>query len=56
MVENWNGKTWRVTSNPNPGSSENELFGVDCIAGSNDCVAVGAYSDGTNYQTLVETR
>ena len=54
LVQQWNGATWSVVPSPNQGVGlNNALTGVSCIS-SEFCVAVGAASNGTVDQTLVE--
>jgi hypothetical protein len=46
--------TWSLVTSPNVNSTgENSLFGVTCPSVS-DCWTVGAYFDGSTYQTLTE--
>jgi hypothetical protein len=46
--------SWSLITSPNVNSTgENSLFGVTCPSLS-DCWAVGAYFDGSTYQTLTE--
>jgi hypothetical protein len=46
--------SWSLVTSPNVNSTgENSLFGVACTSLS-DCWAVGAYFDGSTYQTLTE--
>jgi hypothetical protein len=47
LAENWNGKGWAVQQTPGvPGSVSSVLTGVSCPF-STDCVAVGAYTNGS---------
>jgi hypothetical protein len=43
VIEHWNGKSWSVVSNPNPGSASNDLQGVTTIPGTTSIWAVGAF-------------
>ncbi len=55
LIEDWNGSTWSVAPSPDAGvSQDNYLFGVSCSSPS-ACTAVGNYTTGTNFQTLVES-
>jgi hypothetical protein len=55
LIETLTGTTWSITSSPNTSSSEdNTLSSVSCTS-STSCVAVGDYSNGGVYQTLMET-
>ena len=54
LVEEWNGTSWSIVTSPNPYTSGNDLYGVDCVS-STFCLAVGVYiSSSSYYQTLVE--
>lgn len=55
LIEQWNGKIWKVISSPNASSSDNELFGVAAVSTSN-AWAVGLYSPNGSKtsQTLIE--
>ncbi|HTG48002.1 MAG TPA: hypothetical protein VK646_10145 [Actinomycetota bacterium] len=52
LILHWNGKTWHRQPSPNPGSGENQLFGVAAVS-AKDAWAVGADSDGSHYRSLV---
>ncbi len=55
LVETYNGSSWSITASPSSSTSrQNDLNGVSCTSATT-CVAVGAYSNGTANQTLVET-
>jgi hypothetical protein len=55
LIEHWNGTSWKRVKSPNPGGSThtNSLAGVAVTSG-HDAWAVGQYSAGTVYKTLVE--
>jgi hypothetical protein len=55
LIEHWNGTGWKVVPSPNLGGpgNENILAGVVATSASN-AWAVGKYSDGTAFQTLLE--
>lgn len=55
LIEHWDGSAWNVVdSPPRPtGTQDSYLFGVTCTSAS-DCWAVGQYSDGAAWQTLIE--
>ena len=55
LIEHWNGSVWKVVPSPNLGgpSGENLLAGVVATSASN-AWAVGKYSDGPAFQTLLE--
>jgi hypothetical protein len=54
LVEHWDGASWSITSSPNTSAVRtNYLNGVTCSSPS-QCWAVGAFSNGTTYQTLIE--
>jgi hypothetical protein len=55
LIEHWNGAVWKVVPSPNLGgpSGENILAGVAATSPGN-AWAVGKYSDGTAFQTLLE--
>ncbi len=54
LIARWNGTIWAQLPSPNPGGStrHNLLQGVTAISASN-AWAVGDYSNGTAYQTLI---
>ena len=56
LIEHWNGTVWKVVPSPNLGgpSNENILAGVVATSASN-AWAVGKYSDGPAFQTLLST-
>jgi hypothetical protein len=54
LVESWNGTAWSVVPSPNPGSGDNNLFGVSCVSAT-DCTAVGQGSSDGAETTLVES-
>jgi hypothetical protein len=50
LVENWNGKSWRVQKSPNPsaaGTAGSTLMGVSC-ASPGSCAALGYYISPAN--------
>ena len=56
LIEQWNGRAWRVHRSPNPGRSNgSQLFGVAATS-SRNVWAVGDYNNGTAYQNLIEHR
>jgi hypothetical protein len=55
LIEAWNGTSWSIVPSPNtPSSQDNDLSDVSCT-GPSACTAVGAFYNGTEYQTLIET-
>jgi hypothetical protein len=53
LIQHWDGTQWSIVSSPNPGTSQNRLFGVATLA-SNNVWAVGEKSDGTDpLKTLI---
>ncbi len=54
LVERWNGTSWAIVNSANTLPTQNNiLYGVTCTSAS-DCWAVGYYSTGSVYQTLIE--
>ena len=53
LIEHWNGSTWSIVSSPNPGSDNNDLFGVAGLS-TNNVWAVGAFDTSNGSQTLIE--
>lgn len=54
LIEQWNGKSWKVVSSPNVGTSGNVLFGVAAVS-ANNVLAVGASDYGLGSEkTLIE--
>ncbi len=54
LIEHWNGSSWSVVTNPNPGSIYNTLYGVTAVSAAN-VWAVGYYVNTTGVtQTLIE--
>jgi hypothetical protein len=54
LVEKWDGTSWSIFSAPSTSSSQNNnLNGVSCPA-AGQCIAVGAFFNGTVKRTLVE--
>jgi hypothetical protein len=55
LIEHWNGTAWKQVTSPNPGGSSNSniLYGVAATSSTN-AWAVGYFSNGTAYQTLIE--
>jgi len=54
LAEAWNGTSWTILRTPDPGSDNNELFGVSCTSPSN-CMAVGDFIGIGNGMTLAES-
>jgi hypothetical protein len=53
LIEKWDGVSWSIVSSPNNGTTRsNDLSDVTC-ASANNCWAVGSYSAGSFYQTLI---
>jgi hypothetical protein len=53
LTEHWNGTSWSIVSSPNPGTSQNHLFGVTAVSNTN-VWAVGEQANGSNpLQTLI---
>lgn len=54
LIEHWNGSNWSVVSSPNPGSSNNLLYGVTALS-ANNVWAVGQFlnSEGPS-RALIE--
>lgn len=46
LIEHWDGSTWQVVTSPNPGTQNNELFGVSVVS-ANDVWAAGFTSNST---------
>lgn len=56
IIEHWNGTRWSLVSNPNPGTSFNELGTIAIAPGSSKIWAVGAYSNtGGTEKVLIES-
>jgi hypothetical protein len=54
LVVRWNGSTWSIVPSPNANTANtNALTAVDASASGN-AWAVGTYSDGTRFHTLIE--
>jgi hypothetical protein len=53
LIEHYAGGKWTAVNSPNVGSQDNILYGVACDS-AKDCWAVGAYTDATGSQTLIE--
>jgi hypothetical protein len=54
LIERWDGTSWAIATSPNTGvAQDNVLSAVTCTSPSN-CWAVGSYSSGNAYQTLIE--
>src|SRR5262249_19259213 len=54
LIERWNGTSWKQVPSPNPGSVNNDLFGV-AAASATSAWAVGFYSGSTGAnRTLIE--
>ena len=54
LAEAWNGTSWNILRTPDPGSTNNELFGISCTSPSN-CMAVGDFIGIGNGMTLAES-
>ncbi len=55
LTEVWNGTAWSVVPSPNPGAGTSGSFnGVSC-AGTNFCVAVGQWYNGSVFQAQMAT-
>ena len=54
LAEAWDGTSWTILKTPNPGSTNNELFGVSCTSPSS-CMAVGDFQGIGNGLTLAES-
>lgn len=46
LIEHWDGHSWKVVPSPDPGTVNNQLFGVRTVSAT-DAWAVGFTSDGT---------
>ena len=55
LIEHWNGSAWAIVPSPNPGTGNNELYGVAALDANNAWVA-GEYHDGSSgiVHTLIE--
>ena len=54
LMEHWDGVSWTLVASPNTNSTQyNYLTAVTCATAS-ECWAVGAYSNSTNNQTVIE--
>ena len=55
LIERWNGTTWQRVPSPNPGGPANSNY-LTAVAATSaaSAWAVGTYSNGTVYQTLIE--
>ena len=54
LVERWDGTSWAIVTSANTlPTQDNVLNGVTCVSAL-DCWAIGYYSNGSVYQTLVE--
>jgi hypothetical protein len=54
LAEAWDGTSGTILKTPNPGSTNNELFGVSCTSPSS-CMAVGDFEGIGNGMTLAES-
>jgi hypothetical protein len=54
LAEAWNGTSWTILRTPDPGSTQNELFGISCTSPSS-CMAVGDFQGIGNAMTLAES-
>ena len=52
LVERFSGRTWGTVNGPSPGTTENELLGVDAVSPT-DAWAVGLTGDGSTEQPLI---
>jgi len=54
LIERWDGTSWAIVTSANTlPTQDNILYGVTCVSAL-DCWAIGYYSNGSVYQTLVE--
>ena len=56
LVQRWDGTSWSIVNSPNGVANppvDTFLSNVTCVSAS-DCWAVGAYFNGSAYQTLIE--
>ena len=54
LIEEWDGTAWSIVPSPDTNASQYNFFrGVSCTSAT-ACTAVGAASNGTKYQTLIE--
>jgi len=54
LIERYNGTSWSIVNSPNRSTTKDDfLVGVTCAA-PGTCWAVGDYSTGSRYQTLIE--
>jgi hypothetical protein len=53
LIEQWNGTSWSVVPSPNPGSTNDALYGVTAVS-AHDVWAVGSYTSSAVGGTLVE--
>jgi hypothetical protein len=54
LVEQWNGTAWSIATVPSPTGVAFAGFGGVSCPSSSSCFAVGQYSTGSDYKTLVE--
>jgi hypothetical protein len=53
LAERWNGKAWTIQETPNPGEAKSAgLLGISCAA-SEECAAVGRYTQTGNRESLL---
>jgi hypothetical protein len=54
LIEENTGSGWAIVNSPNTSASQsNRINGVTCASAS-DCLAVGGYTNGSAFQTLIE--
>jgi hypothetical protein len=54
LIEHWNGRTWKQVPNPNPGGPHGTYLNAVAAVSSSSAWAVGAFDNGTAWQTLIE--
>jgi hypothetical protein len=54
LIEHWNGRSWRQVPNPNPGGMHGSYLNAVAAVSSSSAWAVGAFDNGTAWQTLIE--
>ena len=54
LIQHWNGEAWAIVPSPNVSITQSNLLRSVACTSASDCWAVGSYSDGTVYQTLVQ--
>jgi hypothetical protein len=54
LIEHWDGSNWSVVASPNAtGTVTNQLYAVAAVS-TNDVWAVGAFTSGSNVESLIE--